>query len=195
VIAGIILAAGESRRMGSPKALLDFHGETFVGRLVRVLAETCDPVIVALGYHAEAIQSQIGDRAVPAVNPSPERGQLSSLQTALAELPADAEGFCFTPVDSPAVNSATVKRLAAEFRRRTPETLFVIPRFDGRRGHPVFADRAIASEFLNLPATGQARNVVHRHVPETVYVDVDDPGILVDVDDPAAYRELTEKAQ
>ncbi len=194
VIAGIILAAGASSRMGSPKALLDYRGERFIERLVRVLSGVCDPVIVALGYHADAIRPAIEATATIVTNPAPERGQLSSLQTALAALPAGAEGFLFTPVDSPAVELATVERLAGEFRRRDSSTLFVIPRYRGQHGHPVFAARAIADEFLALPPTAQARDVVHRHVPETAYIDVDDPGILVDVDDRAAYRRITESA-
>jgi len=194
VIAGIILAAGASSRMGSPKALLDYRGEMFVERLVRVLACVCDPLVVALGYHADAIRPVIEAAAAVVINPAPERGQLSSLQTALAALPDDMEGFLFTPVDSPAVELATVERLAGEFRRRHPSTSFVIPRYRGQRGHPVFAARAIADEFLALPSTGQAREVVHRHVPRTIYIDVDDPGILVDVDDPSAYRLITESA-
>jgi molybdenum cofactor cytidylyltransferase len=88
-----------------------------------------------------------------------------------------------------------VQRLAAAFARRDPQTLFVIPRCGGRRGHPVFAARPIASELLALPAEAQAREVVHRHVSQTLYVDVDDPGILADIDDPSAYRELVEAAQ
>ena len=59
VIAGIILAAGASSRMGTPKALLDYRGETFVGRLIRVLGACCHPVIVVLGYHADAIRQQV----------------------------------------------------------------------------------------------------------------------------------------
>lgn len=192
MIAGIILAAGASSRMGSPKALLDYRGEMFVERLIRVLSRVCDPVIVALGYHAGAIRPAIAATATIVTNPAPERGQLSSLQTALAALPAGAEGFLFTPVDSPAVEPATVECLAAEFRRRDPAASFVIPRYRGKHGHPVFAARAIADELLALPATAQAREVVHRHVADTVYIDVEDPGILVDVDDPAAYRGITE---
>src|SRR4029079_18049295 len=83
VIAGIILAAGASSRMGTPKALLDYRGETFVGRLVRVLQTTCNPVIVVLGYHADALRAGIPAGAQVVVNPDPSRGQLSSLQTAL----------------------------------------------------------------------------------------------------------------
>lgn len=179
--------------MGSPKALLEYRGETFVQRLVRVLSAVCDPVIVVLGYHAAAIRPS-SETATVVINPAPERGQLSSLQTGLAALPADAEGFLFTPVDSPAVEIATVERLAAEFRRRDPATLLVIPRFAGKRGHPVFAARAIADELSALPLTAQAREVIHSHVPETLYVDVDDPGILTDIDDREAYRRLSEAA-
>jgi molybdenum cofactor cytidylyltransferase len=192
VIAGIILAAGASSRMGSPKALLEYRGESFIERLVRVLSSVCDPVIVALGYHAGAIWARIEGTATIVINPAPERGQLSSLQTALAALPADAEGFLFTPVDSPAVEIETVERLAAEFRRRDQALLLVIPRYRGKHGHPVFASRAIADEVLALPVTAQAREVIHRHVPRTLYVDVDDPGILTDIDDPEAYRRLSE---
>jgi molybdenum cofactor cytidylyltransferase len=194
VIAGIILAAGASSRMGSPKALLEYRGETFVKRLVRVLSSVCDPVIVVLGYHADAIRPQIEATATITVNPAPERGQLSSLQTALAALPAAAEGFLFTPVDSPAVAIETVQRLAAEFQRRDPATLLVIPRLQSQHGHPVFATRAIAEQLLALPLTAQARYVIHSHVPETLYVDVDDPGILTDIDDREAYRRLSETA-
>jgi len=192
VIAGIILAAGASSRMGSPKPLLEYRGETFVGRLVRIISRVCDPVIIVLGYHADAIRLAVPGNAVVVINPAPERGQMSSLQTALAALPSNADGFLFTPVDSPAVEVETVERLAAEFGSRDSHTLLVIPRFEGRRGHPVFAARAIAVELTALASTAQARDVIHNHISETAYVDVDDPGILTDIDDREAYRRLSE---
>jgi len=194
VIAGIILAAGASSRMGTPKALLDYRGETFVGRLVRVLGTSCNPVIVVLGYHADVIRRQVPATATIVINPDPSRGQLSSLQTGLAALPADADGFAFIPVDSPAVAEDTVAKLARTFERRSPSTLFVIPRQSGKRGHPVIAARSIAVEILALPPTAEAREVVHAHVDRTEYVDVDDAGIFTDVDDPEAYRQLKERA-
>ena len=194
MIAGIILAAGASSRMGTPKALLDYRGETFVGRLVRVLGTSCKPVIVVLGYHSDALQKQVPATASIVINPDPSRGQLSSLQTALETLPQDADGFAFIPVDSPAVEEATVATLARAFEHRRPSTLFVIPRLSGKRGHPVVATRAIANEFLALPPTAEAREVVHAHVDRTEYVDVDDAGIFTDVDDPEAYRRLRERA-
>lgn len=194
MIAGIILAAGESSRMGTPKALLDYRGETFVGRLVRVLGANSQPVLVVLGYHADVIRKKVPADAHVVVNLDPSRGQLSSLQTGLAALPAEADGFAFIPVDSPAVESDTVAKLIQAFDRRDPSTLFVIPRQSGRRGHPVVAARSIAAEFLALPPTAEAREVVHAHVDRTEYVDVDDDGIFTDVDDPEAYRRLKERA-
>lgn len=185
--------------MGSPKALLEYRGESFIQRLVRVLSPVCGQVIVVLGYHAADIRPGIPNSAVITINPAPERGQLSSLQSALAALPADADGFLFTPVDSPAVEIDTVVRLADEFRRRVPATLLVIPRIQTpsgpKRGHPVFASRAIAEELLALPPTAMASEVIHGHIPQTVYVDVNDPGILTDIDDREAYRRLSEAAK
>lgn len=193
--AGVILAAGASSRMGGhPKALLDYRGETFVGRLVRVLSGVCDPVIVVLGYHAERIRPAVDPSAMVVVNPAPERGQLSSLQTALVELPDDADGFMFVPVDCPAAEPETVARVAAAFRARDPRIQLVVPQYRGKHGHPVYASRAIATEMLALAPTAQARDVVHGHVAETLYVDVDDPGILTDVDDPERYRRLAQNA-
>jgi molybdenum cofactor cytidylyltransferase len=192
VIAGIILAAGASQRMGTPKALLDFHGETFVARLTRVLAASCGSVTVVLGNHADQIRPRVPNRARVVVNPDPDRGQLSSLQTALAELPGDATGIAFIPVDCPAVAEATVASLADAFARRAPETLFVIPRMGGKRGHPVFATRSIADEFLALAPTDKASEIVHRHVRQTQYVDVTDAGIFADIDTPEAYQRLLE---
>ena len=192
MIAGVILAAGASSRMGSPKALLEYRGETFVGRLVRVLSGVCDPVIVVLGYHAESIRPAIDRSACVVVNPQPERGQLSSLQTALAELPESAEGFMFVPVDCPAAEPETVSLILAAFRGRESGIHFVVPQYRGKHGHPVCASRDIAAEILALPSTAQARDVVHQHIPDTLYMDVDDPGILTDVDDPERYRQLAE---
>jgi molybdenum cofactor cytidylyltransferase len=194
VIAGLILAAGASSRMGTPKALLDYHGETFVGRLVRVLGKSCNPVIVVLGYNADVLRQEIPPTALVVVNPDPSRGQLSSLQTALRALPAQADGFAFIPVDSPAVAEDTVASLAHAFEQRSPSTLFVIPRQSDKRGHPVFAARSIADELLALPPTSEARVVVHAHVDRTKYLDVEDSGIFTDVDDPEAYRRLKERA-
>ncbi|MGH9559258.1 MAG: nucleotidyltransferase family protein [Bryobacteraceae bacterium] len=191
MIAGIILAAGASSRMGRPKALLDYRGETFVGRLIRIFSSFCDPVIVVAGYHAEAIHDEVDGRARFVVNSDPSRGQLSSLQTALAAIPSRSRGFMFTPVDCPAAGPETLAAVVDAFRNRNPETMLVIPQHEGRHGHPVCAAAQLIDELLALPPEAQAREVVHRYRPATQFVDVNDPGILADIDDPDAYLQLT----
>jgi CTP:molybdopterin cytidylyltransferase MocA len=190
-IAGLILAAGASTRMGSPKALLKFRGETFLDRLIGILASHCAPVIVVLGHQAEAIEAGLrrAGQARLVLNPDHRKGQLSSLQCGLRAVPSESRGVLFTPVDHPAVEPATVQRLV-EQAGRVPPPLLVIPRYEGRGGHPVCCARDLIPEFLALPAVAQAREVIRRHLEHTCYVEVEDPGILKDVDDPEAYRRL-----
>jgi molybdenum cofactor cytidylyltransferase len=191
-LAGLILAGGESRRMGSPKALLELGGETFLDRLILILSQSCSPVIVVLGYEPQRIKAGLSyaGMATLVTNPDYKRGQLSSLQCGLAAVPSGAEGVMFTPVDHPAVRPSTVAQIARRFHERSPQELLVVPRSQGKRGHPVCVAHSLIPEFLSLPPEAQARDVIHRHLEQTAYVDVNDPGTLEDVDDPEAYRRL-----
>ncbi|MGC4048503.1 MAG: NTP transferase domain-containing protein [Paludibaculum sp.] len=92
-------------------------------------------------------------------------------------------------MDSPGVQPATLRRLL-DALQSSPESDFVIPRHAGRRGHPVLMRYTLIPEFLALPPSSSAREVVHAHRDTTLYVDVDDPAILLDIDDPAAYQAL-----
>jgi molybdenum cofactor cytidylyltransferase len=186
-VAGLILAAGASRRMGAPKALLEYKGQTFLERLLNCFAAACSSITVVLGYHADAIRSgvDLDRRATVVVNPEPERGMLSSWKWGLASM-ASADAVLVSPVDYPAIKSETVSAVIDAI----DDWDFAVPRHEGRHGHPICFRAAIIPEFLALPEDGQARDVVHRHRGSTVYVDVDDAGILRDVDDPAAYRAL-----
>jgi molybdenum cofactor cytidylyltransferase len=183
--AGVILAAGESRRMGSPKALLRYQGQTFLDTIVALFAARCSPVIVVLGAHADQIRRGLACQASFVVNPNYLTGQTSSMQCGLRAVPANAEGVLFTLADHPAVAASTIDALVAQ-----PRPFIRVPRFEGRRGHPVWFSRALIAEFLAIPANSAARDVVYRHVAETEYLDVNDPGIVADIDDPAAYRAL-----
>jgi molybdenum cofactor cytidylyltransferase len=186
VTPGLILAAGESRRMGSPKALLEYRGETFLDRLIGLLAPRCSPVIVVLGAGAAEIRARISRPALIAVNHDYRLGQTSSLQCGLRAA-GDAPGVLFTLVDHPAVQPATIDALVDGDRG----PLLRVPRYQGRRGHPIWFSGALIPEFLALPPTGAARDVVRAHAAETQFIDLDDAGILADIDDPAAYRVLT----
>ncbi len=187
----VILAGGASRRMGSPKALLPFKGQTFLTRLTSTFEAECDKVVVVLGHNADAIRPALAETGAQIViNPLPERGQLTSLQAGLKAV-EDTDYIFFTPVDYPAIEPGTVRTLRAQIPADGP----VVPQRQGRHGHPVLIPVSIAGELLALPESESARTVMHRHIPNTRYIEVDDPGILLDVDDPEAYRTLLEAAQ
>jgi CTP:molybdopterin cytidylyltransferase MocA len=173
--------------MGSPKALLEYRGETFLDRTVGLLASYCAPVIVVLGAAAEQIRAQAQRPAMFVVNANYRSGQTSSMQAGLHAVPADASGVLFTLVDHPAVASKTIAALTAEAE---PDVLVRVPRYRGERGHPIWFSSALTAEFLALPEDGAAREVVRRHAAATRFLDVDDAGILADIDDREAYRAL-----
>ena len=184
--AGLILAAGESRRMGRPKALLRYREETFLDTLTGLFADVCSPVIVVLGAAADDIQAGARRPAIFVHNQHYMRGQTSSMQCGLRAVPPQAAGVLFSLVDHPAVTAATVGRLldgASSARVR-------VPRYQGRKGHPIWFSRDLIAEFLSLPEDGAARDVVRAHAAETEFVDVDDAGVVADIDNPEEYSRL-----
>jgi molybdenum cofactor cytidylyltransferase len=187
-VGGLILAAGESRRMGFPKALLEWRGETFLDHLIDGLDRHCAPVVVVLGAHAETIRAGVGREALFVLNPDYRLGQLTSMQCGLRAIPEQAAGVLFTLVDHPNVGPDTIAELLRFDPARVP--LLRIPRYHGRRGHPLFFSRELIPEFLALPPEATARDVVERHAARIDYLDVPDAGILDDVDDPDTYRRL-----
>jgi molybdenum cofactor cytidylyltransferase len=189
-IAGLILAAGESRRMGSPKALLRYREENFLNTLSGLFAARCSPVIVVLGAHASEIRENSRVPVTFVINSDYQRGQTSSMQCGLRAVPPAAEGVLFTLVDHPAVQDSTLDALLA-----APRPLVRVPRYRDQRGHPIWFSRDLIPEFLALPVDGAARDIVRAHAGETEFLDVDDPGIRADIDDPAAYAKLTGVAQ
>jgi molybdenum cofactor cytidylyltransferase len=212
-VAGLILAAGESRRMGFPKALLRYRDETFLDTLIGLFAARCQPVIVVLGAHSDRIRERTLRPATFAINADYQRGQTSSMQCGLRAVPGDADSVLFTLVDHPAVAPATLdallpqtpsltgrplgpapigeKRPQAGVDRLKPVPLLRVPRHQGRRGHPIWFSRELIAEFLELGENGAAREIVRSHTAQTEFLDVDDPGILADIDDPDAYGRLT----
>jgi len=194
-IAGVILSGGASRRMGTPKALLRFQNATFLDRLIGLFSAVCDPIIVVVGLHADNIRSGIdrGREVLFTVNPDPDRGMLSSLQCGLALVPPDADAAMFLPVAQPPLALTTLETLAARFRAdRAP---VIVPTYAGEHGHPVCIAAAIVAELLALPPQAKASDVIHRHVANTVYIEVPDPAVVTDVDDPAAYAELLARSR
>ena len=196
VLAVIILAAGESTRMGAPKALLaDPDGRPFVARLVRAFAAAhiSDVVIVTGSQHAAIVDAIAtdGPSITPIVvrNPRPSLGQLSSLWVGLdAAAKPDLEGVLVTPVDIPMVRPSTIRQVIDTWERTHAPV--VRPAVGERHGHPVLFDRAVFDALRRAPLTEGARAVVRAHGDRLVNVPVDDEGCLVDVDTPADYEAI-----
>jgi molybdenum cofactor cytidylyltransferase len=193
MIAGLILAAGESRRMGRDKALLTYHGRTFLATIINNLgAAGVDKFTVVLGHHAETIQHAVNLAAVRVVvNHDYQRGQTSSLQLGLAAAAADSpEAVILCLVDHPAISTEVIANLIERFESTRPPVL--IPTYKGQRGHPVVINRTLFPELLALPSGEAANAVIRKYREATQFVEVADPGILLDVDDPEAYERLAE---
>jgi len=202
-LAGVVLAAGESRRMGTPKAALELEGRTFLACVLDGLAGAAlAPLVVVAGVHLEAVRAALPAAPPVAllVNPTPERGQLSSLKIALRHLLAEAPacaGVLVALVDHPAVAPQTPARLAALALdpERPSEQLIFVPSCNGRRGHPVVFRRAVWHELLAAADADGARAVTRRDRRRVREVAIDDPGILRDVDTPEDYRALRSGAR
>jgi molybdenum cofactor cytidylyltransferase len=195
VLPGIILAAGDSIRMGSPKALLPSpDGRPFLTRIVDTLHEAgVVELVVVTGRDHEALAKILNQRGhqPPAIarNPDPSRGQLSSLWVGMdAVVRADTEGILVTLVDVPMVAVSTVTRVVTAWQRtRAP---IVRPAIGHRHGHPVIFDRVVLDALRRAPIDGGAKTVVHAHERDLLNVPVEDEGCLVDVDTPDEYQRL-----
>lgn len=191
----ILLAAGASLRMGAVKALLPLEkGVPAVCHLARLYRSQCGNCLVVTGYHAEAVEAALAECGCSGAvrNPEPQRGQLSSLQCGLRALEdADPlpEWFLFAPVDCFDVTAKALAALREAMRRSAAETLFCIPEYRGRHGHPVAARWAVAREFLALAPEDKASTVVRRHRARTLYVPMPDAGTIVDYDTPEAFHQ------
>ncbi len=182
--AAIILAAGESRRMGRPKATLPFRGGTFLSVLAETLGLFCSTVIAVFGASADALTAAAPAGLKTVANRKWEQGMLTSLQAGLKAVPKSCDAVLFTLVDHPAVQPST---LAALLQTTEP---IAIPRNAGKRGHPVLLTRPLFEEFLREPATSQVRDLINRHADKIEYVEVSDTAIFDDIDDPALYQQL-----
>jgi CTP:molybdopterin cytidylyltransferase MocA len=196
MLSGVILAAGDSVRMGFPKALLlTRDGRTFVGAVAGTLAAAgITDIVVVTGRDHDRICEALSHARLPVSprtvrNPDPSRGQLSSLLIGIDAVPPDAAAAIVTLVDVPLLSAETVRLVAAEWRRT--HAPIVRPAIGERHGHPVVFDRSLFPELRQAPVDLGAKAVVRAHAGEVVNVAVTDGGCLVDVDTPRDYEALS----
>jgi len=193
MLAAAILSAGESSRMGSPKALLPYRGATFLEHLIEV---TRHPRIgityIVLGAGADSIRDKLElDAAWIVVNDEWEKGQLSSIQAAVRSLPAgQTEGMILCPVDHPLVSAKLVSQLIEEFD--SAGKAVVLPTYRGRRGHPVIFRATLYDELLRATPEIGARQVVWAHADEISEVPTEEQGVVLNLNDPETLRKALE---
>ena len=193
MISAILLAAGESRRMGSFKQLLQFAGKTFVESCIdSLLASRVDEVVVVTGHRHRDVRNAIGSRPVRVVhNPDYEFGMSSSVKCGVEALPLDTQACLIALVDQPQMETGIINRVIEAYLEHLP--LIVIPNYNGRNGHPIIIDLSLRKEILKMDARQGLRQVVHAHPDRLLLVTVDSDTILIDFDLPEDYERLSEK--
>src|SRR6059036_2248292 len=184
MISAIVLAAGTSSRMGSPKPLLTLGGRPLLERVLETVRDAAvDDIVVVLGHEADRVRDGVSfDGAHAVVNPAYIEGMSTSLQAGVRAADPRSDGFLIVLGDQPFVQSATINTLIE--RRNGSQAKILIPTYGGARGNPVLLDRSLSEEVQSITGDQGCRAIFGRHTQGILEVPVDDPGILVDLDTP-----------
>lgn len=188
MVAAVVLGAGFSRRMGSPKLLLPWEDTTVIGAIVRTLhaAEVQPVVVVAGASHAEIAGSLVGQPVQVVANPRyQEDSMLLSLHCGLACLPQEVPAALVVLGDQPQL-SIEVIRLILDAYTRSGSPL-VVPSYRMRRGHPWLIDRSLWGEIMGLPAEETMRSFMHNRAASIHYVETEFESVIQDLDTPEDY--------
>jgi molybdenum cofactor cytidylyltransferase len=191
MVAAIVLEAGESGRMGTPKALLRVGGKTFIRHIVDVLnSSEVDKVVIVLGANADEIERELAGLVVSvAINQNYSAGQLSSVLKGIETVERfSPDGILLHPVDNPMVGTEVINALVTKFSETS--CLIALPTFKGKRGHPVLFSAKLLGELKKAPPDIGARSVVWSHAAEVVEVETKDEGIICDIDTREDYENL-----
>lgn len=192
----IVLAAGDSTRMGRPKALLPWLDKRLIDHVLETArAGGCSSAHVVLGRDAAEIRerAKLADANV-IVNEHPEQGQISSLKLGMSALDFSTDCCVVWPVDVPLVKPQDVRALIDAYAAMRASLMRIfIPTFEGKRGHPMLVDIGFRQPFIDLPPSQSARDVVIANLTQVQEVETDNPGVVVDVDTPGEYQAALER--
>jgi len=204
-LAGLVLAAGDSTRMGADKAMLpwppplpgatDSPPHTLLSAALLAFNHFTRLNVVVAGKNADAIATKVGACGAYLVrNPAPENGQFSSLQIGLRDLlDRGCNAAIVTPVDCPPLSPSSLERLYNAFLGALTAGFWAVaPEHDGKHGHPLLANRDLIDAFLKADITSNAREVLHAHVSRVVYVPVPEPLAKAGLNTPEDYAAVAE---
>lgn len=189
MISAVLLAAGESRRMGEFKQLLPFRGKTFVESCIdNLLQARVDEIIVVTGHREADVRRAAGDRKVRFAHNSEYRsGMSSSIKRGVEAASSGCRAFVIALVDQPHVGPEIIDSLVESFEGGA---LISIPTYSGGKGHPIIISSALRQEILSVDPDEGLRQVVHLHQGDTVYVAAPTPAVLEDCDFPEDYQQM-----
>ena len=196
-IGAVLLAAGQSRRMGGPNKLLaEIDGVPMVARVAqRLLASRARPIIAVLGNRADEVDQALGKLPVERVpNPDFADGLSTSLRRGIAALPLDLDGALICLGDMPLVTGRHIDRLIAAFNPLEGRAI-IVPTRRGKRGNPVLWAKHFFPEMTQIAGDVGARHLIGEHAELVAEVEMDDDAILVDIDTPEALAALREKGK
>ena len=193
MISAIILAAGESKRMGQPKQLLPFRGSTLLGQIMENLLQSqAAEIIVVLGYQAEKIIPQIAREPVRiVVNPDFDQGMSSSIKCGLSHISEAADGVMIVLGDQPLIEKETIDLLIKKHRQS--ERGIILPVYKGIRGHPVIFKMKYKDELLRLTGDIGGRQIIEWHPSDVLEVEVDCESVVISIDAESDYQSLVGK--
>ncbi len=189
-VSAVVLAAGMSRRMGTPKQLLRIGGETILERTLKnVRVSAVGEIVLVLGYAAESVEKEISTERMKVVhNKDYQQGMGASLRAGLAAVDANASAALIVLADQPFVRAETLDQLIACHQESKPQ--IIIPMYKGFRGNPVLLDRSVFPELNELRGDVGCRAIFGNHTENIRKLAVDDAGILLDIDSQEEYQKL-----
>ncbi|MCS6831290.1 MAG: nucleotidyltransferase family protein [Armatimonadota bacterium] len=192
-IVAVILAAGASTRMGRPKMLLPFGDSTVIETVVgNVTASQVAHTVVVLGYEWTKIYALIEHLPVEViVNPRPERGMISSVQWALAQMNQSVDGVLFALGDQPLIPTSVHDTVIDAFRYH-PNSI-IVPTYEGKRGHPVLFSSCFREEILGLPTDRGLNTLLHLHPSAVHEVPVDTDAVLHQMNTLEEYQQMLQR--
>ncbi len=184
----LVLAAGESRRMGEPKLLLPFGGSTIIETVLQLIVDSrIDETMVVLGSEKTALEAQIdGFDVETVVNEAYELGMLSSVQAGVKALPESAEAFLIFLGDQPMIPVKVIDDLIEAYRMSGNG--IVLPVFREKKGHPVLIAATYREEIFTLFSEIGLRELMDRHADDVLHLPVESAAVCRDIDDPEDYR-------
>jgi molybdenum cofactor cytidylyltransferase len=191
MISAIVLAAGESKRMGQTKLLLPWQGKTLLEHVLdTLLTSQVNEVILVLGHDADRILKKVPTQKIKVViNPDYQEGMSASIREGLKAIDEQAEAFLVVLGDQPRISKEVYNRLIDTFQQARPKKSIILPTYKGRKGHPVLFSVKYLKEATHLKGDVGCRQILADHPEDILEIEVDSDAVLDDIDTPEDYRD------